>query len=567
MKRLLAAILVALVTLGTPALTNAAQEIDEQFSLYGTGKANPAGKIGVFFEENVDTLRMPSLLYSYQLNTGAPPSVISYCAGLKDPNCSTAEFLKYYALMPPCKSASEVDCIESLYAVAPGSPARIKGIYQESIPEKVDHPFQADPENGLPQGSVSGVWEIPNVKHGGSSTNYVAIVSRVGSLKRTGTSWSSQPPGTDPWGSADFRAAIYPIKIVRDARYKANVSAISPNGMGINHPSQLPFDVCAIVGDGVCAMRETFPEDVKFGIVIRFSKVINGWMHGRIDSPEIDYELTSYGTRVDMKGLSTRVPILAGWASPEDFSASDRQRNPQLNNANGGTTYPGSSGNYSMEMLGIWSKILKDTAAANPTQWIFYNLPERDIESASSCIKSSKTLAGFVTTNSTTYTATPPIYNEQTGTLDYKVASPHYLVDGKVFQGKYNLYIDSKVARCIYKFSNAPISASVSITSSDGGQQSVATTVVNEKNGWLHLSAAGFTFSSPTLKVKLTQDANAVAAVPSPSAKPSASAEPAPQASVTPMIKRSTITCAKGKVTKKVTAISPKCPAGYKKKA
>jgi len=162
MKRLLAAILVALVTLGTPALTNAAQEIDEQFSLYGTGKANPAGKIGVFFEENVDTLRMPSLLYSYQLNTGAPPSVISYCAGLKDPNCSTAEFLKYYALMPPCKSASEVDCIESLYAVAPGSPARIKGIYQESIPEKVDHPFQADPENGLPQGSVSGVWEIPN---------------------------------------------------------------------------------------------------------------------------------------------------------------------------------------------------------------------------------------------------------------------------------------------------------------------------------------------------------------------------------------------------------------------
>jgi hypothetical protein len=169
-------------------------------------------------------------------------------------------------------------------------------------------------------------------------------------------------------------------------------------------------------------------------------------------------------------------------------------------------------------------------------------------------------LAGFVTTNSTTYTATPPIYNEQTGTLDYKVASPHLLPDGKVFQGKYNLYIDSKVARCIYKFSSAPISASVSITSSDGGQQSVATTVVKETSGWLHLSAAGFTFSSPTLKVKLTQDANAVAPAPTPSA------EPAPQISTAPVMKKSTITCVKGKAIKKVSAVSPKCPAGFKKK-
>jgi hypothetical protein len=30
--------------------------------------------------------------------------------------------------------------------------------------------------------------------------------------------------------------------------------------------------------------------------------------------------------------------------------------------------------------------------------------------------------------------------------------------------------------------------------------------------------------------------------------------------------KRTTITCVKGKLTKKVTAVKPKCPAGYKKK-
>jgi hypothetical protein len=30
--------------------------------------------------------------------------------------------------------------------------------------------------------------------------------------------------------------------------------------------------------------------------------------------------------------------------------------------------------------------------------------------------------------------------------------------------------------------------------------------------------------------------------------------------------KKSTITCVKGKITKKLTAVNPKCPAGYKKK-
>jgi hypothetical protein len=78
--------------------------------------------------------------------------------------------------------------------------------------------------------------------------------------------------------------------------------------------------------------------------------------------------------------------------------------------------------------------------------------------------------------------------------------------------------------------------------------QKVATTVLNERNGWLHLGAYGFGFSSPTLKVKLTQ------------------ATPAPTATPKPALKKTTITCVKGKMTKKVTAVAPKCPSGYKVK-
>jgi hypothetical protein len=72
----------------------------------------------------------------------------------------------------------------------------------------------------------------------------------------------------------------------------------------------------------------------------------------------------------------------------------------------------------------------------------------------------------------------------------------------------------------------------------------------------LHLGAYGFTFSSPTLRVKLSQ----------------AAAVPTPTPSATPAVtkplaaKKTSINCVKGKTTKKVTAVNPKCPSGYRKK-
>jgi hypothetical protein len=159
-----------------------------------------------------------------------------------------------------------------------------------------------------------------------------------------------------------------------------------------------------------------------------------------------------------------------------------------------------------------------------------------------------------VTTNALTYSSGPPTFNKETGALEYKVASPHFESGGKVALGSYDLAVKSDVARCIYGFSSAPISATISILS-ESGEQKVATTIVNERNGWLYLSAKGFTFSSPTIKVKLTQEPVAAAV---------AAATPAP--TTAPTAKSSTITCIKGKTTKKVTAINPKCPSGYKRK-
>jgi len=47
---------------------------------------------------------------------------------------------------------------------------------------------------------------------------------------------------------------------------------------------------------------------------------------------------------------------------------------------------------------------------------------------------------------------------------------------------------------------------------------------------------------------------------------PAASIPPRVSASPSTQAKKTTITCVKGKLTKKVTAVKPICPSGYKKK-
>jgi hypothetical protein len=168
------------------------------------------------------------------------------------------------------------------------------------------------------------------------------------------------------------------------------------------------------------------------------------------------------------------------------------------------------------------------------------------------CINKTNNLAGLVTTNAAEYIDGPPVF--QNNTLDYKVAATHFEKDGTtVFQGTYDLLMSSSVARCIYGFTNAPIKATISVTNDTGGA-SVASTVINEANGWLTLGAYGFTYSNPTIKVKLTQDAPVVET-------PATATTPA-----SPVAKKITITCIKGKTSKTVSAVKPTCPTGYKKK-
>jgi hypothetical protein len=71
------------------------------------------------------------------------------------------------------------------------------------------------------------------------------------------------------------------------------------------------------------------------------------------------------------------------------------------------------------------------------------------------------------------------------------------------------------------------------------------------------LSAKNFTFSQPTIKVKLLQDKPVNSGT-----ETSKQAAPA----VKSVSKLKVIVCMKGKMIKKVSGSNPKCPTGYKAK-
>jgi hypothetical protein len=203
----------------------------------------------------------------------------------------------------------------------------------------------------------------------------------------------------------------------------------------------------------------------------------------------------------------------------------------------------------------MWIPLVKDKATTSLTYWSVRTLTEMNDPIIQRCTNRDGALSGVVTTNSLVYNAGPPDFDRDTQNLNYKVLSTHFNADGTVAKGTYDLILSSTVARCIYGFTKAPIQASLSIISEDGSPQ-VATQTIQENDGWLSLSAAGFTYSSPTIAVKLSQAAPAPEVTPSPAATSKSQAWTGGSKS---------ITCAKGKVKKKVSGVNPKCPKGFKK--
>jgi hypothetical protein len=165
---------------------------------------------------------------------------------------------------------------------------------------------------------------------------------------------------------------------------------------------------------------------------------------------------------------------------------------------------------------------------------------------------SGKRPAGITSTNATIATDGPPTWDASTSSLQYRVAALSLLPDGKKFFGHYTLNVPREVAECLWGKSASAAKATIEVLDSNGNKKIAITSLSVSKN-WFKFQASGFSFSSPTIRIKLATTATTT---PGPTPNNSTVAKK-------PVAKK--IVCTKGKTVKTFLNTS-KCPAGFKLK-
>ena len=274
-----------------------------------------------------------------------------------------------------------------------------------------------------------------------------------------------------------------------------------------------------------------FRPETSLQVTVRVSKQPTGWFKARMK--DVDVQISPFNdvnNRLIVKGSAVSTPNFAVVKRIDSLNSTEEELAAHFGYSKGAVTTDPSDPKI-FEYVEYWRSYLKDIASYTTTSW---NIESTSWNSDNRCLQDSKRVLGVVATNAMGFDGNAPKFIN--GFLDYRVTGFHLKSDGVTSNlGTYDLVIRSDAARCLYGFSNAPVSAQVSV-SSPNGISNIATTVVSEKNGWLNMKAVGFTFSEKTLRVKITQAKN----------------------------QRYTINCIKGSLSKKVVGVKPRCPKGYK---
>jgi hypothetical protein len=577
-KRRLIALLAALTFSFSFVPSSFAADVDEQKVLEMKQRGD-GGWIGMTFENPIKEY-LPSHIYvdnlkrSIDNNNEGLETVI--CTSAKDPVCLKDGYAFYYrAVLPPCESEEQLDCIQSITAKLPDGKSSEGTVVRKWNTALT---YSGDVNLRIPDGGAQSTWKIPGSNPGGSEEYALTAV-----LDGRQVLDLNSNVGNIPY--SNLQVNLKPIREVT-GMYQEPTSSVGAVGLGKGFfTNTVPSEKgCVIAERNRCALAASFNLDTQFSIKLRLSRNPNQWMHGRLSDPSVMVNPISNGAQLlTVTANPIEVPTVAGWVRWNDLPAAIKSKYPQ---GAGGTGADNSdftttdlanrilrvgmraAGKEALDDFKLWNPLLEDKPLAMRTMWSLRSITNSD-PAIRAC--DGRGLSGLVTTNAAVYSDGPPSFDKESQSLNYTVGAPHYDTSNKVFSGSYSLIMNSEVARCIYGFSNAPISAKIEVAAEDGSS-SVAVTTLNQKDGWMRLSAYGFHYSTPQIKIKLTQE-KVVEAAAAPSATPIAAstAEPKKSSAVAVKAKPSkavalTITCIKGSSTKKITAAKPKCPSGYKKK-
>lgn len=524
---------------------------------------------GVNFDNTIKGWGLPSSILARLPGDWTINSNVAFCRTLEDGVCiKPGLILHVRALFDQCSSDADRDCIVS-FGATKSDGTKLKGELKEVFASQ--SAFAGDPKQGIPDGAGASIWTL---KDGNTSQDY-ALVAGI-ELRVNGAAESRAAGNDSRISRVKMISALQPVELVNSPRYREVTQQVVD---GINTGNASSIGECFVVANGRCALNQAFDTSINFELTVRMSKGVPGWMVGRIQ----DFKLGSKtlpdedGFEMTISGNPSKVGAVIAWSKWKDTTSEVRslyaqgvdgyqwrpgkQVSEELLMQDGESrtilTLINEAGERSIKHFNAWLPLISDKATAMRTRWNLQSVEDRSGQ-YNQC-SAGKGLVGVINSNASVYSDGPPTFNKATGTLEYKVAAPHYTSDGTTKHiGSYDLTMRSDVARCLYGFSDAPITATVAIES-DGGTNIISTESVSEKDGLIKLRASGFTFSSPTIKVRLSQ----AGTTPTPSATPT----PSP----TPTLKKPTgsaakkITCVKGKQSVKVSVTKGRCPAGFKK--
>lgn len=452
-------------------------------------------------DENVDP---PSMLTIDQNFVPGQP----FCSGSTDPNCA-GKSMWFVAHLPTCATPSETDCIEAVSATtAAGSTSA--GTFDRYFPNAGTTSYTGDASLKLPTGRAPSVWKIPGAPH--SQGDLYMVVARLrGSTARR--------------AAATFQLVLTPASLKSDADPRAEYQMarwVEPGR--ITGPA---YDrgryKCAYWGEsGSCMLGHAFPTGTTFTVKLRLHTEPAGWLHGRVNDPSISFVKNGNNTDVTVTAAPVQVPAFQIAQQHAAYSETLRTAfGPTGPYGTGGSRRPGgqqltdltrrnaeynirSYSDSGFEQFNLVKSAIEDKADYAPWIWRVRTLEDGEMNKAGKCLTEGEGVKGIVTTNATIYGSGPPAYNNDTKSIDYKVAAPHYTRTGDEFKGAYHLHMRSDVARCFYGFTDAPVTGTVSIVE-ENGSPGTAVTNISESGGWLKVAATGFTHSAPVVKVALTQ--------------------------------------------------------------
>ena len=504
-----------------------------------------------------------STLSGREINSKREIENVKNCKSLSDPACSTFNYFKADTLFPLCESATELNCIDSLEAFdADGKKLEVKT--GEKFPKVRPKDFVGDINVNLPSGAQAPTFEIPGAAHA-AGANYIVIINPSGTIDKR-ASGSGKFQGTMQGGIFAVKTISGSYRMGGQSENLSDYKSWGANAENVGIGSGGDWDFGCIINDATsCAVPQEMPTGITFSLKIRYNFQVVNWFSGRLNSPNVEISsISTGGNMLTVTAKPSQVPMISRWMKKTDLPSKLIDYYNKLPKPMGGTgdwkasQQSGDPSTWSLmrnmtsfdqammnEFL-LWLPAIGDKSDYLPTLWTFRSIDYG--KQTDACMQSDSEVIGIVSTNATAYIDGPPQFNRESMSIEYKVAAPHLAPNGDVFKGSYDLQVLSSSARCLYGFSNAPISATIEIVS-ESGEKQIAVTTVTERNGWLFLSAKGFTFSSPVVKVKLSQ-----------------SESKSSLASTNKVKKEVTITCVKGKKVQRIFGVKPKCPTGYKKR-